>query len=158
MGEKEIKDKLIEKLVSVPKTEEDIVYVLSRIIKILEINNKPENYSILNFYCNLTLHAQITRPPKIIIEKLKKYHKKADHSMIFEITSGDFHDQLDKFLKEHSIPSFYPIKPEDLKALDDLLLSVWSHTPIRIEYVEAFDISFKKNIEGGLTVSVKPIK
>ena len=79
--------------------------------------------------------------------------------MIFEVTSKDFHDQLDEFLKEYDFSSFYPIAPKDLKKLNNLLIDVWSNTPIRIEYVEAFNLSFEKDdIDGGVMISGGSVK
>ncbi len=68
MAKEQILEKLAEKLKIVPTSESDVVYILSRIRKVLEINNYPETYSTLNFYCNLALHSKIDRLPKSIYD------------------------------------------------------------------------------------------
>lgn len=161
MGEKEIKDKLIAKLKSVPESEEDVVYILSRIRKILEINNYPSEFSILNFYCNLTLHAKISKPPKSVIEKLKKINDAAEDyaEALFAITHRDFHEQLNLFCKTYHFGSFYSENnSKKVLELNNLLLSVWSHTPIRIEYTEAVDFVIEVTQDGFFSVTGSPAK
>lgn len=166
MGKNEIEDKLRKKLSSIPESEEDIVYILSRVRKLLELKNYPSEFSILNFYCNLTLHAKITRPPKAVVDKLKKVRDATEDyaEALFDITHRDFHKQLDSFCKSYDIESFYSVeetgesRSKKLKKLNDLLLSVWSHTPIRIEYVEGFDCIIEQTPDGFFSVTIGPEK
>lgn len=145
MGKKEILKKLTDKFRHIPKSEEDAVYVLSRVRKILELDGHPEKYSILNFYCNLALHSKITRPPKIVIERLEKIRAGSDYSNSI-VGFADFHGQLKAFLVEHKLPNFYEIASEsDVQDFNRVLNSVYSHTPIVTEVVTKYQTSIDKN-------------
>jgi predicted nucleic-acid-binding Zn-ribbon protein len=159
MCEKEIKDKLQKKLSSIPETEEDVVYVLSRIRKIFEINSRPSEFAILNFYCNLTLHTKITRPPKVVVKKLKEIQNgTGDYPRtFFDVTLNDFHKQLDEFCKRYGFQSFYSNKKTRLEPFNNLLIDVWSHTPIRIEYVEGFNFTISRTEEGIIIMDREPV-
>ena len=74
MSKIQILEKLSTKFQTIPSSEEDVVYVLSRIRKVLEMHDYPEKYSILNFYCNLALHSRIDRYPRIVEDMLKRVH------------------------------------------------------------------------------------
>ena len=158
MGEKEIKDKLLEKLKCIPETEEDIVYILSRVRKILESRNHPEKYSILNFYCNLTLHTKITNAPKIITDELKKFHAGFGNTVMFNGSFTDFHNQLETLLGDEGISNFYPLDERIQKKINEILIDIWSHTPIRIDYTESYDVSIEGTTdEFGICISIKEI-
>ena len=157
MGEKEIKDKLQKKLTSIPEDEEDVVYILSRIRKILEIEDYPEKFAVLNFYCNLTLHSKITKPPKIVVEKLKEIQSgSGDYpKTFFDVTLFDFHNQLNEFCKDYGFSSFYSNEEQkkNLLSFNNLLIDVFSHTPIRIEYVEGFNFTISRTKDGIISMT-----
>lgn len=154
MGEKEILDKLLGKLQSVPRSEEDIVYILSRVRKVLEINNHPEKYSVLNFYCNLALHSKIDRPPKKISDMLTRVHTGNDYSKSI-IGFEDFHKQLREFLTEHNLPNFYlKATVTDVQRFNRLLNAIYSYTPIITEVVA----KYQTNIDENGMISGSPIE
>lgn len=157
MGEKEIKDKLQRKLNSVPEDEEDVVYILSRIRKILEIEDYPEKFAILNFYCNLALHSKITKPPKIVVKKLKEIQDgSGDYpKTFFEVTLSDFHNQLKEFCMDYGLSNFYSDEEQkkNLASFNNLLIDVFSHTPIRIEYIEGFNFTISRTEDGFISIT-----
>ena len=55
----ELKDKLRLVLGENLENECQVVYILSRIRKIMEIENTRNKYKILNIFCNWSLHAKI---------------------------------------------------------------------------------------------------
>lgn len=55
----ELKDKLRLALDNNSTDEYRVVYILSRIRKIMEIENTKNKYKILNIFCNWSLHAKI---------------------------------------------------------------------------------------------------
>lgn len=61
MGQTEIVSKLEEQLKREFKEECQIVYILSRIGKIIEIEQKSTQYSFLQFYRNWVLHARLNK-------------------------------------------------------------------------------------------------
>lgn len=133
MGEKEILDKLTE-VFRKPLTEEGVVYILSRVRKILEIKNEKKEKSVLNFHCNLALHSRINNVPEEILNtflnltidrflKLKENEKYTDP---FTTRFNDFHKELKAFIKENKLPVF----EYDFKSFNELLFKIYSHTPI----------------------------
>lgn len=69
MGEKDIRTKLNDELKKDIKEECQVVYILSRIRKILEINNQKGEYRYLNFYCNWVLHNKLDRANTTVLLK-----------------------------------------------------------------------------------------
>jgi len=152
MGEIEILNKLSNKLKSVPRSEEDIIYILSRIRKILEISNHPEKYSILNFYCNLSLHPKITKTPKIVSERMREILSgKSPQASIIGI--ADFQIQFKEFVKEYNLPDFYlKSSSEERKNFNKIFWDVLSDTPIKIENVVEYDVILKKESDGSFQI------
>lgn len=154
MGRSQILEKLSQKLVSIPKSEEDVVWVLSRIRKILEIDNHPDKYQILNFYCNLSLHSKISTPPKIVKEKLQKIADGLDygHSII---GFGDLQNQLLIFFTEYNLPNFYAKSTSQERShLHKVLLSIYQETPILISYR---DTKYKVVVDAKEIISFDPV-
>lgn len=61
MGQLEILEKLNKEFGRDINEECQVVYILSRIRKILEIKNQKEKYKLLNLYCNWSLHSKLDR-------------------------------------------------------------------------------------------------
>lgn len=76
-----------------------VVYVLSRIRKLMELNKKiKKTYKELKFYCNWSLHAQIDHTEDVS-DILKEFRDNADsrhHFLHFEV----FRAELKKFTSE----------------------------------------------------------
>ena len=146
MAKNQIKDKLAEKLVTAPATEEDLVYVLSKIRKILELDNYPEDHSTLNFYCNLALHATITRrlPPKVL-DSMQKIIKGEDYSGTMVANFIDFHVELQSFMDAYELPNFYPKSTSEEKdLLFSILLDLFSETPVKIDFSDKWELRIEK--------------
>ena len=143
MGKEQILQKLSIKLQHSPISEEDVVYILSRIRKILETNNYPKKYTVLNFYCNLALHSKIGRPPKEVSDKLRDIQEDTDLTADYSMTYfGDFHAQLENFLTDYDLPNFYD--NDSRKAnFNKLLYAIYSDTPIIIEGVTRYKIIYR---------------
>jgi hypothetical protein len=153
MGKPQILEKLSQKLKSVPESEESVVYILSRIRKILEIDDHPEKYQILNFYCNLALHSKIDHPPKIVQEKLARIADGTDYGQSM-IGFGDLRDQFLKFFIEHNLPNFYERStPKERKHLYQLLLNIYDETPIYTQYRDA---KYRVEVDVNGTISFSP--
>lgn len=58
----DIKDKLSIELKKPINGEPQVIYILSRIRKLLDLNHKKDGaYRILRFYCNWALHTEIQK-------------------------------------------------------------------------------------------------
>lgn len=157
MGKIQILEKLSNKLKSAPTSEEDIVYILSRIRKIIEINDYPKRYRILNFYCNLAFHSRIDRCPKKVADMLKRILKGTTSSKrVFKsstysnsiVNFTDFHAQLQKFLKEYKLLDFY--QNYKISDFNKILNEIYSDTPITLRMVEC---EIKVDANGGIRMA-----
>ena len=86
-----ILEKLQSHLLKDSFEESDVVYILSRIRKLIEINKMEtgsEEYGELNFFCNWALHVQVDRfvPLADLLMDLKNGNKPLFE--IFEIFGG----------------------------------------------------------------------
>lgn len=152
MGEREVKDKLIRKLASVPSTEEDVVYVLSRIRKVIEMDGKKKEDAVLNFYCNLTLHCRIDCVPAAVRQKLVGMIAGESYrgSVIgFE----EFHSALRGFLDRHGLPNFYfKATSVEIRGFNSALLDVWSHTPVWVKGIDNYEMVLRKTTQETLDI------
>ena len=144
MGQEQILEKLTNRLTTVPATETDVVYILSRIRKILEQKKYPEKYCRLNFYCNLALHSKIDRPPKSIKDLLWGIKNGGPNNSIFEFTN-QLHEQLREFIKEFGLPDTIYKEPHGVKHFNQLLFGIYSDTPIIININKRVEVIFNKN-------------
>lgn len=141
MGKIQILEKLSKKFKVAPSSEEDVVYALSRIRKVLELNDYPEKYSVLNFYCNLALHSRIDRYPKIVEDMLIRVHKGDDLTNSI-INFNDFHSQIVEFSKEYYLPNWND--SYKINEFNKFLNSIFSDTPITLKRVD-FEITVDYN-------------
>ena len=147
MAKEQILDKLSKKLQHPPASEEDVVYILSRIRKILEINLYPKKYTILKFYCNLALHSKINDVPPDVYDKFRDTIKdddlSADYSILFH---APFHAQLKIFLMDYNLPNFYDNNFR-IADFNKLLYAIYSDTPIIIEEISGrkYQITFSED-------------
>ena len=154
MGKPDLLTKLSNKLGTVPTSEEDIIYILSRVRKILELENHPSEYAVLNFYCNLALHAKIDqRIPKEISEGIIKSHTdfKLQHPHPF-LGYPHFHKQLAKFSSGHKLPDFYKLNNFKMTRFIELLNSIYSDTPVIVDVTTQYQAIVNKG--GSITSSI----
>jgi hypothetical protein len=146
MGRLEILEKITLVSKRFPKKEESVVFLISKIRKVLEKDNHPEKYIILNFYCNLSLHSKIDRPPKKISIKVKDLIIGKEIEDI-PIKFSDFHSQLETFFDEYEVNNFYKIRNSDKskKIFEQLLIETWSDIPIQIGDGSEYIIKINKD-------------
>jgi len=153
MGKPQILEKLTDKLKCVPGSESDVVYILSRIRKILELGNYPEKYSTLLFYCNLALHSTIDRFSKSVNEMLLKVKDGGLNPEAYQnsiIGYNDLHKQLSNFLKENNLPDAIYTEEYGVKTFNELLNNIYSETKIILTVKEKFEITVDE--KGGLLI------
>ena len=115
MGQIEIIEKLDKELRRDIKEECQVVYILSRVRKILEIKNQNEKYKLLKFYCNWTLHSKLDRKSTTVLLKnlfeqdidCKKVGKEnarlliSKHSDFFKLSN--LRQELGGFIKDNDL-------------------------------------------------------
>lgn len=127
MGREQIIEKLREHLSKVDPTECQIVYVLSRVRKILELEKQQKKYKYLNFYCNWAFHSRIDRTA-VVEEALKDLLIGDDVHGVIEFKL--FYSDFTAFLSEKSLPKLWVESSSSIVALTKGLISIYSDTPL----------------------------
>ena len=131
MGKAEVFNKLFNKLKAIPTSEEDVVYILSKVRKLLEMEGYPKEYRLLKFYCDFALHIKIDRPPKEICDDLEKRLSgiTIDPNSTLIAYMG-FHTQFDKFLTEKKLPNIYKQDNRAPSKINLILTAIYLNTPV----------------------------
>ncbi len=129
MGRIEILNKLKDELEKGIETEAQVVYILSRIRKYLELRNFPGQYKQLNFYSNWALHTKIDRTEPVR-DVLLEFLNQPLEARFLRFTH--FHQELKKFLVDHNLPTKIV---DDQKSFNDfrkILIKIYSDTPLEV--------------------------
>ncbi len=140
--ENDIKEKLRNELDKDITTEAQIVYILSRIRKILEKNN-TRGYNVLKFYCNWALHAEI-EDTNAIKEILKEVAEGNEESQLKFFLFVPLHKQLKTFLTNNGLSTKITEKPN----FNILLSQIYTDTPLIIKSIKKTKIVWKGRSEG----------
>lgn len=127
----DIKLKLTDELAKDINTEIQVVYILSRIRKILEIDSKKEDYKVLNFYCNWCLHNKINdvRPVESVIKEFIT-DPIGDHGFLDFVP---FDKEFKRFLKEYEINTNIYSSVQKEHIFKNILVQIYSDTPLIVE-------------------------
>ncbi len=152
MGKNQIESKLEAELKKKIKSELQVVYILSRIRKLLEIENLKGKYPVLNFYCNWSLHSEITKTDgKKINTILKEFIEKPEKRYMLSL-HNQFRKELTKFLRDKELPI---LSDSQLSNFNFQLGKVISDTPIEVIIGTRHRIVFKdpqNSQESGLSI------
>ena len=135
-----IKEKLQSVLRKESFEETDVIYILSRIRKLLEIDGNKKDFKVLNFYCNWALHAQIEDVDSII----KTLQKPGENAISLFHLFVDFDKELKKFLDNHSIQTNIFTNRKTLIKFHNLLTEIYTDTPLILKTISKKKITFRK--------------
>ncbi len=117
MTRKIVAEKLFRLMNRPPKDEQDIVYALTKIRKLLDFDNAGKRYLLLRVFCNWVLHTKLEhRGAQAILERLDRVlvrHKPISeinlpHQEVFDFISLDlFRRDLQEFLRENQMPTVW---------------------------------------------------
>lgn len=126
MGQLEILEKLNKELEKDINNEAQVVYILSRIRKYLELKNQKSKYKYLNFYCNWALHAKLerTEPISDVLRGVSKLNEIGIRFLTFEHLKMD----LKNFFRKNDIPE--DILDKQWLKFRSLLRDIYSDTPL----------------------------
>lgn len=127
MGLSEILEKLNKEISKDITEESQVVYILSRIRKYLEIKDIKSKYKYLNFYCNWVLHSKIERTQPVI-EILRDFNNGSDDGKFLKFEY--LYTDLNSFLKDEGLDSNIFFAKENYLRFINLLLDVLSDTPV----------------------------
>ncbi len=123
--------------------EYQVVYILSRIRKYLELERSIDGFIDLFFFCNWALHADINRKiSELLIKKLKDILYKGkfvEADVLFE----SFFLDLKKFIALFKLPDKI-LQTENKIALSNYLIEIYSDTPLIIK-TEDLKVSLKSS-------------
>lgn len=126
MGQFEIIEKLKKELGKDIKDESQVVYILSRIRKYLELKNQKSKYKYLNFYCNWALHAKLDRTEPIS-DGLREIAKLNEEGIKF-LTFRHLQTDLKNFFGKNNIRE--DILDKQWLNFSNLLVDIYSDTPL----------------------------
>jgi hypothetical protein len=147
MGAPEIFEKLAKTLENPSLSESEVIYILSRVRKLLEIDylkspkENREKSPILWFYCSFALHVIMDHElPDPIYKNLIAIKDGADYS---SVGFSNFHEEFRNFLKRKGLPeSIYTLNR--ISEFNARLLSIFSNTPILLKR-DKYEVKFDKN-------------
>lgn len=139
-----IKEKLQSVLQKEDFEETDVIYILSRIRKLLEIDGNKKDFKVLNFYCNWALHAQIDD-----VGPISKQLEKPNVVISLMHAYPDLDADLKRFLISHNLNGGLFENDKKLIKFHHLLSDIYSDTPLilKSKTITKEKITFKK-IEG----------
>lgn len=123
------------------ESEMQVVYILSRIRKLLEINGEKNTYPILNFYSNWCLHAEITKTDNEAINHILREFIEKPEARVLLGFHRQFREELIQFLGDHNLPA---LSINQFSDLTYLLGKVISDTPIEVTIGTRYKIVFKE--------------
>ena len=131
----DIRDKLQIELNKKIEGEPQVVYILSRVRKMLEIDGKEKEteYNKLKFYCDWALHPAINNVGAVrdILDGIvaRKGESGADLTMKFET----FHQEFKRFIKEYGLSTIFYDSDENRFYLEMYLSQIYADTPLIID-------------------------
>ena len=140
----DIKSKLQNELAKPIESEVQVIYILARIRKLLEIEGKKESYQFLNFYCNWALHAKIDKIGKKVEHFLKQVDEDAGVATGQHMYFSYFHDEFQKFLTDLGLTAsiYDPQTPSAKNNFNRLLLLIYSDTPLILKTIFERELTF----------------
>jgi len=162
-----MKRQIVEKLDNSLKnfeSEADVVYILTRIGKLLELDDKWEEFPILDFYRNWSVHASLDRKKHpAVIEYIEGFIRDKENrdSLLFH---KPLIKQLNEFLNDYGLQD---VRSEQRDLFIFLLGKIIADTPIIIGINDAYyEISISEPVSRdqsgtykiSVKVNVEPVK
>lgn len=131
----DIREKLQSELNKPIEGEPQVVYILSRARKILEIDGKEKEkeYSKLKFYCDWALHASINNIGAVreILEGIMSRDGNAGLKLTMQFTA--FHEDFRKFLQEHGLTTTIYDSDANRFPLEKYMSQIYADTPLILD-------------------------
>ena len=142
MGQIKILEKLNKELKRDITEECQVVYILSRIRKMLEMKNQKDKYKLLNFYCNWSLHVNLKykKTAQIISDMFDRdidcsesandiaHRMKFNQAAFFKL--NDFKNDLKKFFEDNDLSLSLLNKNKQWIKFVKLLLEIIEDCPV----------------------------
>lgn len=138
---RDIKGKLEDELNKKIEGEPQVVYILSRIRKIMEIDETGDQYKKLKFYADWALHARINNigPIKDLLDGIVASDGKSGGNLTMWF--GVLHEELKIFLKANGISTTIYDSEESTFLFNKFLSQIYRDTPLIVD--KKIQISWK---------------
>lgn len=131
----DIREKLQTELNRKIEGEPQVVYILSRVRKMLEIDGKEKEteYNKLKFYCNWALHSKINNVGAVrdILDGIIARKVKAGADLVVQFKT--FHEEFQKFLKEYKFTTTIYESPDNKFPFEMHLSQIYADTPLIVD-------------------------
>jgi len=128
------------------KTEPQVVYILSRVRKILELDKNQNNYKKLKFYCDWALHAEIDKATKTFQTELKNFVEGDLAAGDKVITFQHFHEDFLAFLDAYKISPTNYLHADNKFEFWKLLAQIYSDTPLIVTVSKRYKITTNEGV------------
>ncbi len=144
----EIKDKLEIELRKPITEESQVVYILSRVRKMLEIDEKINQgkYKKLKFYCDWALHSEIEKGTKPFKEEFEKFVQGDMDAGGAVLTFQFFDTEFVAFLNQYGISTEQYTTHQYNVAFKKLLAQIYNDTPLIVTLTKKFQIKTNSGI------------
>jgi hypothetical protein len=129
----DIREKLQNELNKKIEGEPQVIYILSRVRKILEIDKKGEEYSKLKFYCDWALHSEINNVGAVrdILEGIIALNGESGLDLTMQFTT--FHEEFKKFLQEYNLSTIIYDSDVSRFPFEMSLSQIYADTPLIVD-------------------------
>lgn len=132
-----MQSKITQKIINILKSknldESKLIDVLSKIRKIIELNNSKEKYKIVYLYSCWALHTKINDTKALEELGLFLGDDNFEREVKF-MSHGYFFTEVEEFFKEYSINIVLDVYEKTVMA--DLLNEIFSNTPLIVGHSE----------------------
>jgi len=143
---RDIKRKLQSILNKTTLEEPEVVYILSCIRKILEVDDGKKDFKILNFYCNWALHPEIEDINATIIERFKE----PGHGAVAIVhLFPDLDEEMRRFMQMYNFSTSIFQNDETIIQFHRILGQIYSDTPLILRKVTKKKITFRVEENSG---------
>ena len=129
MAREEILEKLQKELNREIRDECQVIYILSRIRKILEISDERSKYKMLNFYCNWALHAKIDRTEPVGNEFRTFLSNPKDENFVY---LKYLHTELVEFFTNYKLEAKNFFEKANYLRFMNLIVDICADTPVEV--------------------------
>lgn len=131
-------DKLSVALKNDISNECEVVYILSKIRKLIDVEDKRDKYKILEFYCDWALHSKMTFGTKKIGGILEDFinHKDGGGFLKFDSFITDYK----RLIEEYNLPKIIFYNNENADRLKNsiifinYLISIYNDVPLEFDF------------------------
>ncbi len=138
----DLKEKLREELSKEIVGEPQVVYILSRVRKILETKSKKGEFKVLKFYCDWALHSEIENTDAVR-EILDGIVAGRDEPRVEFFLFNPFHQEFRLFLEKYNLLTAIHDMVAFRHRFNKFLSQIYTDTPLVIKDIKRTKITWQ---------------